>query len=153
MLGLLGGERIEAKSSAAFATEQVIDTGVREAPEVRAIATRSSHAIQVLVWNYHDDDIPATHASINAEISGLPESVKRTSVEHFRIDSAHSNAFTIWKEMGSPLSPTPEQYARLESAGQLQLVTSPQWMQIDRGTLHLQFELPRQGLSLLKIQW
>jgi xylan 1,4-beta-xylosidase len=120
---------------------------------VRAIATRSPRAVQVLVWNYHDDDIPATPASINVEISGLPEDVQRTSVEHFRIDSVHSNAFTMWKEMGSPLSPTSEQYARLESAGQLQLVTSPQWMQIDRGTLRIQFELSRQSLSLLKIQW
>jgi xylan 1,4-beta-xylosidase len=153
MLGLLEGERVEAKSSAVLATEQVINTGVREAADVRAIATRSPRAVQVLVWNYHDDDIPATPASINVEISGLPEDVQRTSVEHFRIDSVHSNAFTMWKEMGSPLSPTSEQYARLESAGQLQLVTSPQWMQIDRGTLRIQFELSRQSLSLLKIQW
>jgi len=41
----------------------------------------------------------------------------------------------------------------LESAGQLQLLTSPTWIQIGRGMAQVEFELPRQALSLIKLEW
>ncbi len=74
-------------------------------------------------------------------------------LEHFRIDSDHSNAFTAWKEMGSTQTPSDDQYEQLESAGQLQLLGSPSFLTIERGTTHLRFTLPRQGLSLIHIAW
>ena len=153
MLGLLGGERVEVSSSAALESDQVLHEGVRGAPDIRAIATRAQHGIQVMLWNYHDDDVATAPASVDLAINGLPSDVGRVLVEHFRIDSTHSNAFTAWKQMGSPQSPSPEQYQQLESAGQLQLLTSPQWTHIAAGTAHLKFELPREGLSLLRIAW
>jgi xylan 1,4-beta-xylosidase len=73
--------------------------------------------------------------------------------EHFRIDSNHSNAFTAWKEMGSPQSPSPAQFERLREEAQLQLLSSPQWISIEKGVAHLQFALPRQGLSLVRVAW
>ena len=48
----------------ALETEQVVREGVRAQPEINAIATRKAHEIEVLVWNYHDDDLPAD-AGIN----------------------------------------------------------------------------------------
>ncbi len=153
MLGLLGGERVNATSSAALDIDQILRDGVRSSPDVPVIATRSQHGVQALVWNYHDDDLPASPASVEVTISGLPADRNRALLQHFRIDSDHSNAFTAWKETGSPQSPTSEQYKQLESAGQLQLLTSPEWIRIDGGIVHLKFELPRQGLSLLKIDW
>lgn len=153
MFGLLSGDRIEAASSAALDTDEVLREGVREKSDVNVIATRSENAVEVLLWNYHDDDLAAARALINVQISGFPEKVEHAILEHFRIDSAHSNAFTVWKDLGSPQSPTADQYKRLESAGQLQLLTSPAWLHIQHGTAQLQVELPRQGLSLVKISW
>jgi xylan 1,4-beta-xylosidase len=86
-------------------------------------------------------------------ISGLPADKNRALLQHFRIDPDHSNTFTAWNQMGSPQSPTPEQYRELESAGQLQLLSSPQWIRIQGGAARTNFELPRQGLSLIKIEW
>jgi xylan 1,4-beta-xylosidase len=153
MFGMLGDQRVEAISSGALATEQIVREGVRGQPEINAIATRKAREIEVLVWNYHDDDVVTDAASIDLTISGLPEGVTRGLLEHFRIDSSHSNAFTAWKESGLPQSPNADQYRQLESAGQLQLLDSPKWISIKRGTVHLQFALPRQGLSLLRIGW
>jgi xylan 1,4-beta-xylosidase len=153
MLGLLGGGRVKATSSRALDTEQILTEGVRGAPDVRVVATRTDYGVQVLVWNYHDDDLAAPLASVELEISGLPADKNRALLQHFRIDSTHSNAFTAWKQMGSPQSPTPDQYKQLESAGQLQLLSSPEWIQIESGGARVKFELPRQGLSLLKIEW
>jgi xylan 1,4-beta-xylosidase len=55
--------------------------------------------------------------------------------------------------MGSTQSPSPIQYDQLQQAGQLQLLTSPAWILLDRGAAHLRFDLPRQGLSLIRIAW
>ena len=65
----------------------------------------------------------------------------------------HSNAFTSWKEMGSPESLTSEQKEKLERDGQLQLLSSPESVVIDKGSLDLKFKLPRQAVSLLRITW
>jgi xylan 1,4-beta-xylosidase len=163
MLGMMGNQRVEAISSGAMATEQVLSEGVRAQPEINALATRKAREIEVLVWNYHDDDLPADAAVIDPAlidpalieltISGLPEGLTRGSQELLRIDSTHGNAFTAWKKLGSPQPPTADQYAQLESAGQLQRLDSPKSTRIDHGTAHLKFSLPRQGLSLLRIGW
>jgi len=55
--------------------------------------------------------------------------------------------------MGSPQSPTAEQYAQLRQAGQLELLTSPQWLDVDQGKVTVDTELPRQATSLLRLQW
>jgi xylan 1,4-beta-xylosidase len=87
------------------------------------------------------------------EITGLPSNVTRGLCEHFRVDSDHSNAFTAWKEVGSPQSPAASEYDRLQQAGQLQQPTSPAWIEVQRGTVQLRLTLPRQGLSLLRLAW
>jgi len=153
MFGLLGTERIKVSSTGTLPLAQVVSSGVRQQPDIGAIATRKNHEIEIMVWNYHDQDVDARAAPINLAITGLPESTPVMLVEHFRIDAHHSNAFTAWKQMGSPQSPSPEQYDQLQSAGQLQLLTSPAWTPIDHGQAHLQFTLPRQGVSLVRITW
>ena len=153
MFGLLGSERLKVSSSAALPLEQIVSAGVREQPDIRAIAARNNQAVQILLWNYHDEDVDVPAAQVELRIEGIPETAKVGLVEHFRIDHNHSNSFTAWKEMGSPQSPSAEQYESLGRAGQLQLLTSPEWKKIERGGLKLQFALPRQGLSLLRISW
>ena len=153
MFGMLDGERVQATSSGALDTAGVVKDGVRGQPDIGVIATRTGRQVDVLVWNYHDDDTAADQASIDLKIEGLPVSARFGLVKHFRIDSMHSNAFTSWKEMGSPESVTSEQKEKLERDGQLQLLSSPQSVVIDKGSLDLKFKLPRQAVSLLRITW
>jgi xylan 1,4-beta-xylosidase len=153
MFGLLGKERLTATSSAALPSEEIVKTGVRGQPDINAIAARKDREVEILAWNYHDDDVPGSAALIELAVSNLPLKSGRCLIEHYRVDSSHSNAFTAWKEMGSPQSPSPEQQAQLEAAGQLQLLNSPTWSTIDQGSVHLEFSLPRQGLSLVRISW
>jgi len=153
MLGLLGNERVNATSSGALRSEDVVRDGVRAQPDIGVIAARRDHEVEVLIWNYHDDDLPAAATPIDLAVNGLPSKVSRVLLEHFRIDSSYSNSFTAWKEMGSPQSPTQGQYEQLQSAGQLQMLGSPSWMPIAQGAARLQFALPRQGLSLVRLSW
>ena len=76
---------------------------------------RSDHAIAVLVWNYHDDDVPAPAADVDLLVEGVPR--KAVEVTHDRVDATHSNAYEAWKRMGSPQAPTRAQFQDLERAG------------------------------------
>ena len=55
--------------------------------------------------------------------------------------------------MGSPQTPTPEQYARLKEAGQLELLSAPQWLDVSDGKVTIGMNLPRQATSLMRIKW
>ena len=100
MLGLLGNQRVKVTSSGALPPSDVVADGVRGKPDVNAIATRRDNEIAILVWNYHDDDLPAAAAPIDLVVEGLPANAARGLSEHFRIDANHSNAFTAWQADG-----------------------------------------------------
>jgi xylan 1,4-beta-xylosidase len=153
MFGLLGSERLKATSSGALPTQDVVRDGVRVQSDINVIASRTEKGIEALIWNYHDDDVVAPAADIDLEADGLPTGPTRVLLEHFRVDSAHSNAFTAWKEMGVPQSPSATQFEELQNEGQLQLLTSPEWINIQKGSLHLHFSLPRQSMSLVRLTW
>jgi xylan 1,4-beta-xylosidase len=86
-------------------------------------------------------------------IAGIPSGIKKVLLEHYRIDDTHSNSYTVWKAMGSVQTPTPEQYARLKEAGQLELLSSPQWLDVGNGKVTIGTDLPRQATSLMRIKW
>jgi xylan 1,4-beta-xylosidase len=153
MAGMMAGERVMTTSTGEVPVEELVKAGVRQAPDVDAFATRSDHQAAVMVWNYHDDDVAAPDAELQVTIAGIPPGVKRVQLEHYRIDETHSNAFTAWKKMGSPQEPTAEQTAQLKQAGQLQLLASPVWLDVTDGKVMIETALPRQAVSLLRLEW
>ncbi len=153
MFGLLGSGRIEATSSAKLLTEDIVAEGVRDKPDINVLAARNEREIQILIWNYHDDDIPADPAAVELIVDGIPIDVSRALLMHFRIDSEHSNAFAAWKKLGSPELLSDPMREELERAGQLQQLSSPKWVAIKDGALHISVELPRQGLSLMQLSY
>ena len=86
-------------------------------------------------------------------ISGIPADVHRVLLEHYRLDDTHSNAYTVWLAMGSPQHPTAKQYSELQAAGQLQLLSSPDWLDVTNGQVRIATEMPRQGTSLMHLKW
>jgi len=55
--------------------------------------------------------------------------------------------------MGSPQTPSEEQYEQLERAGQLGTVGSPEWRNPAGGKIPLKIRLPRQGVALISLGW
>jgi xylan 1,4-beta-xylosidase len=153
MAGLLEGASLPVESAGARGLDRILREGVREAPDIDALATRSGRRVAIMLWNYHDDDLPAPPSEVRLTVAGLPAEAGRVLLRHHRIDDTHSNAFTAWKQMGSPQHPTPDQYARLEAAGQLELLESPRWAGAGAGAVELAFPLPRQGVSLIELSW
>jgi xylan 1,4-beta-xylosidase len=133
--------------------DTLVSTGVRQTTDVDAFATHGEKEAAVLVWNYHDVNEPAAPSPTTITISGIPGSVHRILLQHFRIDDTHSNAYTDWQHMGSPQQPTSQQYADLRAAGQLQLLTSPVWLDVIDGQVSIATEIPREGISLLHLTW
>jgi xylan 1,4-beta-xylosidase len=153
MAGLMAGDRVEASSTGRVGVEEILRDGVRQTADVDALATKSDRNAAVMLWNYHDDDLPAPEAPVKVAIAGVPAGVKRVLLQHYRIDETHSNSYTVWKQMGSPQSPTADQYARLREAGQLELLSSPEWLDVSGGEVTIKMELPRQATSLLRLSW
>lgn len=153
MAGLMQGDRVKATSDGAVATDAIVADGVRQKPDVGALAAGSDRHLSVLVWNYRDDDAAGPAAEIRLHASGIPRDAKRVLIRHYRIDQTHSNAYTVWKQMGSPQKPNDEQYKTLEAAGQLQLLSSPHWIDARNGAAELTFLLPLQSLSLVELSW
>jgi xylan 1,4-beta-xylosidase len=153
MAGLMRGNRVATTSSGAATLDGILKNSVRLAPDIDALATSATGEASVLLWNYHDEDVAAPGAAVAVSMHGIPPTVHRVLLHHYRIDERHSNAYTVWKEMGSPQDPTAEQYATLEAAGQLQLLDSPRWITPDDGRIRLDVQLPRRGLSLLRVTW
>lgn len=153
MAGILRGDRIKTQSDGAVELSAMLTAGVRQHPTVDALATRSGRGMAVMVWNYQDEDVSGPAASIDLKLEGLPKDVTRVLIRHYRIDQDHSNAYTAWRAMNSPQHPDAAQYARLEAAGQLQLLDSPHWLSSTNGAGRIQFSLPLQAISLLELSW
>ena len=153
MAGLMSGERVLTSSTGQVPLDDILSSGVRQSPDVDALATKADHEAAVMFWNYHDDDLPAEPAEVQVTIRGIPAGVKRVLLEHYRIDDCHSNSYSAWKKMGSPQAPTPEQYARMKAAGQLELLSAPVWLDVSSGTVKIDTGLPRQAVSLIRLMW
>jgi xylan 1,4-beta-xylosidase len=154
MAGLMSGERVMTSSTGSVSLDDILNSGVRQASDVDALATRATdHQAAVMLWNYHDDDLPAPGIDVQVTVKGIPAGITKVLLQHYRIDDTHSNSYTVWKAMGSPQSPTPEQYAQLKAAGQLELLTSPEWLDVHDSKVTIGTNLPRQAISLMRLTW
>jgi len=154
MFGKMSGDRVAAASSQATTLETMLRDGVRGEPDVSALAATDSNRVTILVWHYHDDDVPGPDAAVNLMAQGFPATATEVRLKHWRIDNWHSNAYAEWKRMGSPLAPNREQYDHLLRAGSLQAIRdAPESATVSNRIAALPFTLPRQGVSLLEIEW
>ena len=104
-----------------------------------------------MLWNYHDDDLFSADKPVDLVLNGIPS--KKVQVTRYLIDKDHSNSYEVWKKIGSPQNPTPEQYTDLEKAGKLQSDRLPQRMKVDKGTLSVNTLLLSQGVELIIVNW
>jgi xylan 1,4-beta-xylosidase len=152
MFGMMTGDRVKVTSDRAYKLRTVVDSSVvKQHTDVYAMATRQNNGATIMVWNYHDDDIAGESENVSIKTRGLPN--KTILVHQYRIDKEHSNSYELWKKMGSPQNPSSEQIKALERAGQLQLLGSPKYVQVLNEEILINIDLPRQGVSFLKLEW
>jgi xylan 1,4-beta-xylosidase len=154
MFSQMGAQRVAATSDGAVDLDAMMKTGVRDKPDVGALASRDANRLTLLAWHYHDDDVAGPDAAVTLSLEGLGLKQGKAKLQHFRIDAAHSNAFTAWQRLGSPAAPSPAQYEQLQTASQLTpLAGAPASLDVAGGRASLQIALPRQAVSLIVIEW
>jgi xylan 1,4-beta-xylosidase len=154
MFSKMGGQRVAVESTGEVTLDSILHDGVRGAPDVSAFAGMEPRKIAVLLWHYHDDDVPGPEAMVDLTLEHLPFAAGPARLTHYRIDADHSNAFIQWKRMGSPTAPSDAQYARLVEAGQLATLTdAPATVPVEGGAATLKIDLPREAVSLLVLEW
>jgi xylan 1,4-beta-xylosidase len=154
MFAMLGHERVQATSNAAVPLSEVIERGIRGAPDVGVLASRDSQTLRVLVWHYHDDDTPGPSANVRLVASGLHVPTSRARLTHYRVDATHGNVYAAWRQLGSPASLNAEQYAALEAASALaQVEGAPSSIPVEAGQIRVELALPRHAVSLLVLDF
>ncbi len=153
LLGRLAGTRLPLTSSGAIPLTDILATGVRGDSELDGMATLDGQRVQVLVWNYHDDlvMVPATPVHLTVTV---PSSFgANVSVSHLRVDETHGDAYTTWVSQGMPASPSAAQVSALKRAmDPAPLVPQKTLAVAPDGSVRVDFELPRFGVSLLTLE-
>lgn len=152
----LKGERISAESDSAVSLDTMLQQrggGVREKPDVAALANRGENQVAVMVWHYHDEDIAGPVANVSLKIGGLAKTSGPALLRHYRIDEKNSNSFAAWQAMGSPQEPSKGQYAELRQASELAELNPPKAISLTAEGVSLNFPLPRKGVSLVVVSW
>ena len=153
MTALMKGTRVATTSAGEIPLPSLMKDGVRQQPDIDAMATKEERQAAVLAWNYHDNADAGPEAPVTVTVNGIPAGVRRVLLMHYRIDETHSNAYTVWKGMNSPQKPTTEQYEELKRRAGLELLDSPVWLDVVNGHVEVKTTLPRHATSLLHLSW
>jgi xylan 1,4-beta-xylosidase len=153
MFAKMSGRRLAIESSAGLNADQIRARGVRGNPDVSALASLDRNKLTVLVWHYHDVDVPGPDANVDLALDNLPIATGNAKVTQYRVDADHSNSYAAWLKMGSPLPLSDEEYSELEKAGQLVALEPQKSVRVEDGKVDLMFPLPRQAVSLLVLTW
>jgi xylan 1,4-beta-xylosidase len=152
MFGMMNGRRVEGSGDLAYDYITVRDSSVRgDKPDINALAVVGDSSATLMVWNYHDLNIIRPETMVNLNIIGILE--KKAIMKQYRIDQVNSNSYEVWKRMGSPQDPTPEQYAELEKAGMLKMIQKPEKIKFSKGRAGINISLPGQAVSLIRLEW
>ncbi len=152
LLGKLNGSRLPLTSSGALALDDVAANGVRGDPEIDGMATLSGGAVQILLWNYHDDIVSVANAPVHLTVTVPADFGASAHVSHLRVDESHGDAYTAWLAQGMPESPSAEQVHALELAMEPGALVPDATVAVDaNGSVALAFDLPRFGVSLVTL--
>jgi xylan 1,4-beta-xylosidase len=109
--------------------------------------------VQVLVWRHADDQhaTDARAADVDLRLERL-SSGDRVSVSHWRIDAGHSNSHTVWRGLGAPQDPSPDDLRAIAAREGLERYEPDRTVPVRDGALTLRLTLPLPGVSLLELR-
>jgi xylan 1,4-beta-xylosidase len=153
MFSLLEPRRVAVENPSVKDLDTLIRESVRQEADVHAFASRGERAVSVLVWHYHDEGVSGPAATVALTVQGLASAAKEARLTHYRIDDQHSNAYTAWQKMGSPPKPSAKQRELLQQASELAKLEAPGSVAVRDGQCSLRYTMPRQSVSLVRLEW
>ncbi|MCC5927770.1 MAG: hypothetical protein JJU28_00860 [Cyclobacteriaceae bacterium] len=120
---------------------------------ITSFATKDENKISIVVSNYQHDKIygEGQSYSIDLNIKHEWKPNAKVLINHWRIDQQHSNAYTIFKELGSPKLPYPMQVDAIKSRMDLEMMKKPETLAV-RDMKGIKFDLPCNAVSLIEIE-
>lgn len=152
LLGRLIGSRLPLTSSGARPLADLLANGVRGPADVDGMAATDGSAVQVLVWNYHDDLVTVSATPVHLTVAVPAGFGPYARISHLRVDESHGDATTAWTSLGKPATPSDAQLATLRQAMDPAPLNPDQTVAVAAGgSIALDFDLPRFGVSLVTI--
>lgn len=109
------------------------------------LATRDAQRkLRIVVWNYSAPETTGIEKQITLQFSGLHGG---HTILIYRLDSQHGNALAAYGQMGTPASPTQQQYEQLRDAAKL---GAPEKQKLKHNQITL--TLPPKALDLIEVQ-
>lgn len=149
MFGMMKGKRVQVVGNRMLDLKTFVDSSARALPDIGGLAAKYKKSTTIMVWNYHDADKLQAPEEIMINVDGLRR--RSVTLTEYRIDQEHCNSYEVWKKMGSPQNPSPDQIALLEKTGMLSAIGNPYKLKTPKGKVQIKITLPRQGVSLLKL--
>jgi xylan 1,4-beta-xylosidase len=119
---------------------------------ISAFAARDGKRITVLATHYRHDKIHSEGDPMPVKLEITPHWPPGTAatLKQWRIDREHSNAYTVFRESGSPKDPTPEQIATVKNRMELELLEPGR--PVDAGMpISLSLQLPTNSMTMIEI--
>jgi len=152
MFSMMKGQRVQVISDHQVPLDEILEKGIRQQADVAGLASLQDDQVWILLWHYHDDDLPGPVAEIALNLKGLPTDARWLTMDHYRIDHEHSNAWVLWKAMGSPATLSQAQYNALDARDGLEIIEQGVRFEVTPQGASLPCSLPRQGVSLLVVK-
>ena len=142
--GLIAPDGIPKAAYSAFALlHKTGDQRVNLDSTNALLTKRADGSLVLVVWNYAPPEKAGESATFTIHLRNVQP--KRATIS--RVDSAHGDPRSTFRELGSPASPTQEQIRKMQQAAQL---SAPEVQQIKNGTLSL--TLPTYGLAVIELK-
>lgn len=143
--GLLAEGGVPKPAFNAFLLLHMLGTERLPVDSDSVLATRTAqHKLEIAVWNYSAPETAGSAKQVTLEFTGLHGARK---VLIYRLDAQHGNALSADGEMGTPASPTRQQYEQLKDAAKL---GAPEKQKLKNNQITL--TLPPKALDLVEVE-
>lgn len=117
---------------------------------VGVIPTKDDNGCYKIALYHSDDDFSKKlgNKRVSLHLEGIEG---RYRIRHYRLDHTHSNAYTMYKELGSPSQPTQQQREAIQQAGELKLYY-PEYTADLQGSYEEHIVLTGHAVSFLELE-
>jgi xylan 1,4-beta-xylosidase len=138
--GLIAERGIPKAAFNAFALLHQLGDQRLNIPQHDALVTKTKDGgLAIALWNYAEPDQAVPSKTFVLDLHAMKAKRYRTQI----VDPKHGSALEIWRQMGSPASPTLEQIATLKQRSQLDKAVEQ--------SIKTAIVVPAQGLVLLTV--
>jgi xylan 1,4-beta-xylosidase len=118
-----------------------------------ATVNADSSQVAVMIYSYYNDlTTNGADNTVTLVINNLPfANGQHLTVNHYRVDSLHSNPYAVWQRLNKPPSPSAAQWDSLRAHQNLEMIEPQSTIQYAGASISKNFAMPRWSVSLITI--